>query len=61
MDCGIAVRVVAVSSSPEEMAKIRQKVQPIIDRYSKEVGESMMKQVNVEFDKMVVVRSSANR
>ena len=38
--------------SPEEMAKMRQKVQPVIAKYSKEVGESMMKQVNAEFDKM---------
>ena len=46
------VRVVAMSSSPEEMPKIRQKVQPIVNKYSKEVAESMMKQVNAEFDKM---------
>lgn len=34
--------------SAEEVARLRQKVQPVTDKFSKEVGEGVFKQVNAE-------------
>jgi len=38
--------------SPAEMARLRQKVQPVINKYSKEVGESVVRDVNAELAKL---------
>jgi tripartite ATP-independent transporter DctP family solute receptor len=33
---------------PAELARLRQKVQPVVDKFSQEAGESVVKQVNAE-------------
>ena len=38
--------------SPAEVARLRQKVQPVIDKFSKEVGEPVMQQVNAELARL---------
>lgn len=37
---------------PEEVAKMREKVKPVIDKYTKEVGEDLVKQTYAEIDKV---------
>ena len=37
--------------SPAELARMRQKLQPVIDKYSKQVGEDILKQTYAEIDK----------
>jgi TRAP-type C4-dicarboxylate transport system substrate-binding protein len=37
---------------PEEMAKMREKVRPVIDKYTKEVGEDLVKQTYAEIEKV---------
>ena len=37
---------------PAEMAKMREKVKPVVDKYSKEVGEDLVKQTYAEIDKV---------
>jgi len=38
--------------TPVEMARLRQKVQPVIDKFAKEVGEPLMTQVNAELARL---------
>lgn len=38
--------------APAEMARLRQKVQPVIDKYSKEVGATVVSEVNAELTKL---------
>ncbi|MEG2631395.1 MAG: DctP family TRAP transporter solute-binding subunit [Comamonas sp.] len=38
--------------SPAEVARLRQKVQPVVDKFSKEVGEPVMQQVNAELARL---------
>jgi tripartite ATP-independent transporter DctP family solute receptor len=38
--------------SPAEMARLRQKVQPVIDKYAKEVGATVVSEVNTELTKL---------
>jgi len=37
---------------PEEMAKLRAKVKPVIDKYSASVGEATVKELMAEIDKV---------
>lgn len=37
---------------PAEIAKMREKVKPVVDKYSKEVGEDLVKQTYAEIDKV---------
>ncbi|MPS79204.1 MAG: TRAP transporter substrate-binding protein [Achromobacter sp.] len=37
--------------SPEEVARMRQKVQPVVDKYSQELGPDLIKQLNDEIQK----------
>ena len=37
--------------APQEMARIREKVKPVIDKYAKEVGEPLVAEVNAEIAK----------
>jgi len=36
---------------PEEIARIREKIKPVVDKYSKEVGEPLVNEVNAEIAK----------
>jgi tripartite ATP-independent transporter DctP family solute receptor len=38
--------------SPEELAKMREKVKPVVQKYSKEVGEDLVKQTYAEIEKV---------
>ncbi|MDM0014833.1 TRAP transporter substrate-binding protein [Variovorax sp. J22P168] len=38
--------------SPAELARLRQKVQPVVDKFSREVGETAVKQVNAELSRL---------
>jgi TRAP-type transport system periplasmic protein len=38
--------------SPAELARLRQKVQPVVDKFAKEVGEPLMTQVNAELARL---------
>ncbi|MNY51779.1 2,3-diketo-L-gulonate-binding periplasmic protein YiaO precursor [compost metagenome] len=38
--------------SPAEVARLRQKVQPVVDKFSKEVGEPVMQQVTAELSRL---------
>jgi len=38
--------------SPAELARLRQKVQPVVDKFAKEVGEPLMQQVNAELTRL---------
>jgi len=38
--------------SPAELARLRQKVQPVIDKFSREVGDPLMSQVNAELARL---------
>ncbi|EJE52423.1 tripartite ATP-independent periplasmic transporter solute receptor, DctP family [Acidovorax sp. CF316] len=38
--------------APAELARLRQKVQPVVDKFAKEVGEPLMTQVNAELARM---------
>ena len=38
--------------SPAELARLRQKVQPAIDKFTKEVGEPVVKEVNAELARL---------
>jgi tripartite ATP-independent transporter DctP family solute receptor len=42
--------------SPAELARLRQRVQPLVDKYSKEVGEAVVKEVNAELSKLRVAK-----
>ncbi|MNV97047.1 hypothetical protein D3C71_1921220 [compost metagenome] len=37
--------------SPEEVARMRQKVQPVVDKYTQELGPELIKQLNDEIQK----------
>ena len=37
--------------APPEMARIREKAKPVIDKYAKEVGEDLYKEVSAEIAK----------
>jgi tripartite ATP-independent transporter DctP family solute receptor len=37
---------------PEEVAKMREKVKPVVDKYTKEIGEDLVKQTYAEIDKV---------
>jgi tripartite ATP-independent transporter DctP family solute receptor len=37
--------------SPQEIARIREKIKPVIDKYAKEAGETLMSEVNAEIAK----------
>ena len=37
---------------PPEVARLREKVQPVIDKFSREVGEPVVKQVNSELSRI---------
>lgn len=37
--------------SPEEVARMRQKVQPVVDKYTQELGPELIKQMNDEIEK----------
>lgn len=38
--------------APAELARLRQKVQPVVDKFAKEVGEPLMTQVNAELARL---------
>jgi tripartite ATP-independent transporter DctP family solute receptor len=38
--------------SPAEMQRLRQKVQPVVDKYTREVGEPVVREVNAELAKL---------
>jgi TRAP-type C4-dicarboxylate transport system substrate-binding protein len=38
--------------TPAELARMRQKVQPVLDKFAKEVGEPLMTQVNAELARL---------
>lgn len=38
--------------APAELARLRQKVQPVVDKFAREVGEPLMTQVNAELARM---------
>jgi len=38
--------------TPAELARLRQKVQPVVDKFAKEVGEPLMAQVNAELARL---------
>jgi tripartite ATP-independent transporter DctP family solute receptor len=38
--------------APEEIAKMRQKLKPVVDKYTKEVGEDLVKQTYAEIEKL---------
>lgn len=38
--------------SAAEVARLRQKVQPVVDKFSKEVGDAVMQQVNAELSRL---------
>ena len=38
--------------STNEVARLREKVQPVIDKFSREVGEPVVKQVNGELSRI---------
>lgn len=38
--------------APAELARLRQKVQPVVEKFAKEVGEPLMAQVNAELARM---------
>jgi TRAP-type transport system periplasmic protein len=40
--------------SPEERARMRQRVQPVIDKYTKQVGEDLVKRAQAEIGKVRV-------
>jgi len=44
---GMEVNVV----SPQEIARMREKVKPVVDKYTKEVGEALVKELYSEIDK----------
>ncbi|MNJ74623.1 hypothetical protein D3C77_715880 [compost metagenome] len=37
--------------SPEEVARMREKVQPVVDKYTQELGPDLIKQMNDEIQK----------
>ena len=37
--------------SPQEIARIREKIKPVVDKYAKEAGEALMAEVNAEIAK----------
>jgi TRAP-type C4-dicarboxylate transport system substrate-binding protein len=37
--------------SPEEIARMRQKVQPVVDKYTQDLGPELVKQLNDEIQK----------
>ncbi|MNT97241.1 hypothetical protein D3C72_2395170 [compost metagenome] len=37
--------------TPEEVARMRQKVQPVVDKYTQELGPELVKQLNDEIQK----------
>jgi TRAP-type transport system periplasmic protein len=45
---GMEVNVV----SPQEIARMREKVKPVVDKYTKEVGEALVKELYAEIDKV---------
>ena len=36
---------------PQEIARMREKIKPVLDKYSKEVGEALVAEVNAEIAK----------
>ena len=38
--------------SPEELARMRGAVAPVVEKYSKEVGEDLVKELNAEIAKV---------
>ncbi|EWY36443.1 ABC transporter substrate-binding protein [Skermanella stibiiresistens SB22] len=44
-------KVQVTELAPEEIEKLRAKVQPVIDQYSAQVGEDLMKQMKAEIEK----------
>jgi TRAP-type transport system periplasmic protein len=38
--------------SPQEIARMREKVKPVVDKYTKEVGEALVKELYAEIDKV---------
>ncbi len=42
--------------SAAEVARLRQKVQPVVDKFSREVGEPLMQQVNAELARLRAVK-----
>lgn len=38
--------------APAEVTRIRQKLQPVVDKYTKQLGEDLVKQANAEIDKV---------
>ena len=37
--------------SPEEVARMREKVQPVVDKYTQELGPDLIRQLNAEIGK----------
>ena len=37
--------------APDEMARMRAKVKPVVDKYAKEAGETLMAKAQVEIEK----------
>ncbi|CAB3690778.1 ABC transporter substrate-binding protein [Achromobacter marplatensis] len=46
-DAGMKINTI----SPEEVARMRQKVQPVVDKYTQELGPELIKQLNDEIQK----------
>ena len=42
--------------SPEEIGKLRERAKPVIDKYTKEIGEPLVKEVYAEIDKVRAVK-----
>jgi tripartite ATP-independent transporter DctP family solute receptor len=42
--------------APQEVARLRQKVQPVIDKFTKEIGETVVREVNAELVKLRAVK-----
>lgn len=42
--------------APSEVTRLRQKVQPVIDKYTREVGEAVVKEVNAELARLRATR-----
>jgi TRAP-type C4-dicarboxylate transport system substrate-binding protein len=38
--------------SPQEKARMREKLKPVTDKYSKEAGEALVKEVSAEIEKV---------
>ena len=42
------------TTEPEERARLRARLQPVVDKYTQQVGEALVKQAMVDFGKVRV-------